>query len=278
VPSSVSPPPAPSTGPASPPETAERAIAKRRINDILLARFERWALPAMAQRLPGWFTPDTLTGIAILGAFASAIAYYLAAENLAWLHLASFGLVVHWWGDSLDGTLARVRQIRRERYGFFVDHQCDAISATAIFAGMAAGGLMRVELALGMAVGFLLMMNLVNMVTIARDVFKISFAGGGPTELRLIVIAVNTAVWALGPWSTEFWGQTWTPFDLFGLVAVPGLLGLYLFFSLREMRIIARLDPPPPPGRDGQAYDPTGQGLADGARGDGVSNLQGDGV
>ena len=276
------PPSAPPNGRATsapPAEAAEkRPVAKRRINDILLGRFERWALPAMAQRLPGWFTPDTLTGIAILGAFATAAAYYLAAENLAWLHLASFGLVVHWWGDSLDGTLARVRQIRRERYGFFVDHQCDAISAVTIFAGMGLGGLMRIELALGMAVGFLLMMNLVNMVTIARDVFKISFLGGGPTELRIIVIAVNTAVWALGPWTASFWGETWTPFDLFGLVAVPGLLGLYLLSSLRETRIIARLDPPPPPGRDGQAFDPTGQGLADGARGDGVSNMQGDGV
>lgn len=245
-------------------------IAKRRVNDILLARFERWVLPLMAQRLPRWMTPDTLTGIAIAGAFLSAFAYAWAGEDLAWLHVASLGLVVHWWGDSLDGTLARVRQIRRERYGFFVDHQCDAISAVAIFAGMGWGGLMRMELALGLAVGFLLMMNLVNMVTIARDVFKISFAGGGPTELRLIMIAVNTAVWALGPRTVELWGEAWTPFDVFALVAVPGLLVLYLAFSFREMRVIAELDPPPPPGHDGQAYDPTGQGLGRTSPGDGV--------
>lgn len=246
-------------------------LAKRRINDILLARFERWVLPLMAERLPRWVTPDTLTGVAIAGAVLSAVAYALAGENLAWLHVASFGLVVHWWGDSLDGTLARVRQIRRERYGFFVDHQCDAISAVLLFSGMGVGGLMRLELALGIAVGFLLMMNLVNMVTIARDVFKISFAGGGPTELRLLVIVVNTVAWAIGPRTVDLWGQAWTPFDLFGLVAAPGLLVVYLFYSFREMRIIADLDPPPPPGQDGQPFDPTGQGLVrDAAPGDGV--------
>ena len=260
--------------PAAPP-SAPPPVAKRRVNDILLGRFERWALPRMAARLPAWMTPDGLTGIAIAGGFLSAVSYYLAGGNLDWLWLASLGLVIHWWGDSLDGTLARVRQIRRERYGFFVDHQCDAISATVIFAGLGLGGLMRIELALGMAVGFLLMMNLVNMVTIARDVFKISFAGGGPTELRLIMIAVNTAVWALGPWTLDLWGQTWTPLDLFGLVAVPGLLGLYLFFSARETILIGRLDPAPPPGEDGQTYDPMGQGLGpeSGARGDGVANM-----
>ncbi len=272
----ASPPAPPQT---APPDATPRPVAKQRINDIALARFERWALPRMAQRLPAWVTPDTLTGIAIAGAGLSAVAYYLAAESRGWLWVASFGLVVHWWGDSLDGTLARVRQIRRERYGFFIDHQCDAISAVTLFAGLGLGGLMRLELALAMAVGFLLMMNLVTMVTIARDVFKISFAGGGPTELRLMLIGVNTAAWALGPWTLSFAGAEWTPFDLFGVVGAVGLLALYLFFGARETVLIGKLDPPPPPGHDGQTFDPTGLGLeADGARGDGISNTQGDGV
>ena len=270
------PPPA-----ASSPEPAPRPVAKRRVNDIALARFERWALPAMARRLPGWVTPDVLTGVAIAGAFLTGAAYFLAGQSPNWLWAASFGLVVHWWGDSLDGTLARVRQIRRERYGFFIDHQCDAISALAIFGGLGLGDLMRLELALGMAVGFLLMMNLVTMVTIARDVFKISFAGGGPTELRLVLIGVNTAVWALGPWTISFWGLEWKPFDLFGLVGAGGLLALYLFYAARETRLIGKLDPPPAPGQDGQAYDPTGQGLEvqdSGGRGNAISNVQGDGL
>ena len=266
--------------PSVPPEVAPPPVAKRRVNDIALARFERWALPRMAERLPAWVTPDVLTAIAIAGAFLTGAAYFLAGQSLNWLWAASAGLVIHWWGDSLDGTLARVRQIRRERYGFFIDHQCDAISAVAIFAGLGLGDLMRLEFALGMAVGFLLMMNLVTMVTIARDVFKISFAGGGPTELRLLLILVNTIVWAVGPWTASFWGQEWTLLDLFGMGGTAGLLLLYLFFAFRETLLIGRLDPPPVPGHDGQAFDPTGQGLGpeSGGRGNAVSNALGDGV
>ena len=223
----------------------EPTVAKKRVNETAMARFERWALPRMAAALPAWVVPDMLTGLALASAVVAAVAYYLAAENLAWLHLASLGFVVHWWGDSLDGTLARVRDIRRERYGFFVDHESDAIGVTVIFIGLAWGGLMRAELALGMAIGFLLLMNLVNMVAIVRDVFKISFAGGGPTELRMIMIAVNTLVWALGPWTLTLGGHVWRPFDLFGLVAVVGLALVYLVTSVIELRLLAKLDPPP---------------------------------
>ena len=233
--------------------------ATRRINDILLGRFERWALPRMAERLPGWLTPDALTAIALAGALVSSVAYALAGEDLAWLHLASLGLVVHWWGDSLDGTVARVRQIRREKYGFFVDHQADAVSAVMLTVGLGAGSLMRMDVALAICVGVLMLMLLVNMVAIARGVFKISFSGIGPTELRLIAIVFNTVVWAAGPRSFDIGGREWPLFDLLGILGVVGLVGFYLVSAVRETRLIARLDPTPAPGADGIAYDPTGQ-------------------
>ncbi|HEX8385368.1 MAG TPA: CDP-alcohol phosphatidyltransferase family protein [Rubricoccaceae bacterium] len=226
----------------------DKPVVTPRVNEILLARFERWALPRMAARMPAWVTPDTLTFVALVGAGLTAAGYALAGDSLLWLHLASVGYVVHWWGDSLDGTLARVRDIRREKYGFFVDHQCDAISATAIFVALGAGPLMRMPIALGILVGFLLMTNLVSMVEIARGVFKISFYGGGPTELRLVMIAVNTAVWAFRNPTTVLWGEAWTAFDVFGLVAVPGLALLYLSSAARETALISRLDPRPTPG------------------------------
>jgi archaetidylinositol phosphate synthase len=226
----------------------DKPVATPRVNESFLARFERWALPRMAAALPAWVTPDTLTLIALVGTAMTAAGYVLAGESLLWLHLSSIGFVVHWWGDSLDGTLARVRDIRREKYGFFVDHQADAISSTAIFVALGAGPLMRMPLALGILVGFLLMMNLVNMVEIARGVFKISFYGGGPTELRLVMIAAGTAVWAFGNPTTVLWGEAWTAFDLFGLVAVPGVTLLYLSSAARELFLIGRLDPRPEPG------------------------------
>ena len=107
---------------------------------------------------------------------------------------------------------------------------------------------MRMDFALSILVGFLLMMNLVNMVEIARGVFKISFWGGGPTELRIVMILVNTAIWALGNPTRELWGRSWTAFDLFALVAIPFVAVLYLSSAARETVLIGKLDPRPEPG------------------------------
>ena len=235
------------------PSAGAPAAPKKRVNDILLGRFERWALPRMARRLPAWVTPDVLTGVAMAGAALSGLAYALAGENLLWLHVASFGLVVHWWGDSLDGTLARVRRIRRERYGFFFDHVCDAVSTVLLAVGMGAGSLMRMDVALAIGGAVLLLMVLIHLVTIARDVFKISFGGAGPTELRLLGIVVNTAMWAAGPPAAVAWAPGFTVYDLGGVTLAVGLLGLFAVMAVRETRAVSRLDPTPEPGHDGVA-------------------------
>ena len=275
----AAPPPAPPPRPAAPP-AAEPPKAKRRVNDIALARFERWVLPRMAERMPGWVPPDTLTAVAFGGAVLVFVGYAFAGTSLALLHLASFGLVLHWWGDSLDGTLARVRQIRRERYGFYIDHICDVASVALLFGGLGAGPLMRLDLALGLGAVVLMVFNLVNLVTISRDVFKISFAGVGPTEGRLVIIVANTGLWLAGNPPVSVAGWEGTVFDACAIVSIVGLLGLWAVMAVREGITIARLDPRPAPGTDGQAYDPMGLGLGpdSGARGDAPSNVQGDGL
>lgn len=218
---------------------------RERVNETFVSGLERRWLPRMAAALPPWVTPDTLTLVGLAGAAVIATAYHLAGTNAAWLWLASAGFVVHWWGDSLDGTLARVRDIRRERYGFFVDQMADVLAVLAIFTGLGTGGMLHPLLAMGMATGYLLLFNLVNMVAVARGVYKISFVGGGPTELRLVLIAVNTVAWALSPRMVTLFGHAWTPFEVFALVAVPGLLLLFLGSAAREWRLLAKLDPPP---------------------------------
>jgi len=225
----------------------ERAVAKKRVNKIALARFERWALPRMAQRLPRWVTPDMLTGVGLLAAAGIAASYWLTRYSLDWLWLASALLVVHWWGDSLDGTLARVRRIQRERYGFYVDHQSDALSALLFFSGLAASPLMHPLIAAALLVGYYLLMILVSLVTIARDVFKISFAGLGPTEGRLLLILANTVVWALANPTIVVAGRALSLFDLLGLVGAGGMLGVYAVTSLIERAKLAAMDPPPQP-------------------------------
>ncbi|MDT0633097.1 CDP-alcohol phosphatidyltransferase family protein [Rubrivirga sp. S365] len=269
------PAPSPSAPPAAPPDAeggadADAAPAARtRVNDIALARFERWALPAMARRLPPWVGPDTLTATALVGAVLAFAGYALAGRSLAFVHLASFGLVLNWWGDSLDGTVARVRQIRRERYGFYVDHVCDVATVALLFGGLGAGPLLRLDLALGLGAVVLMLFNLVNLVTIARGVFKISFAGVGPTEGRLVLIAANTGLWLAGNPTVSVAGWSGTVFDALAAVAVVVLLAAWLVAAVREGLLMARLDPRPAPGQDGYADDPTGQGLgpASGGRG-----------
>ena len=226
----------------------ERAVAKQRVNRIALARFEQWALPRMARRLPQWVTPDTLTVIGLISAVVIGASYYLTQYSLGWLWLASVGFVVHWWGDSLDGTLARVRNIRRERYGFYVDHQSDAISTLLIFLGLGFSPLMELSIALFLIVGYYLMMILVNLVTISRDVFKISFGGFGPTESRLAMIAANTLVFFLANPTIPIAGYEFQLFSLIGLAGTAILLGTYVVVGLKERATLAVLDPPPEPG------------------------------
>ena len=223
----------------------EPAAPKLRVNETWIARGERRLLPWMAARLPAWFTPDGLTAIGLGGGAAAGAGYFLGGQDPAWLWLASAGFVVQWWGDALDGTLARVRDIRREKYGYFIDQLADIAAVLLIFGGLGAGGLVRPLLAAGIVVGYLLLFNLVNMTAVARGVYKISFAGGGPTELRLMLIAVNTAAWALAPRRFTFFGEAWTPFEVFALAAIPILFVLFFGSAFRELRLLAALDPPP---------------------------------
>ena len=224
----------------------EKAAAKQRVNKIALARFEQWALPRMARRLPDWVTPDMLTVVGLVAAGVIGLSYYLTQYSLGWLWLASLGFVVHWWGDSLDGTLARVRDIRRERYGFYVDHQSDAVSVFVIFLGLGLSPLMELPIALFIIVGYYLMMILVSLVTIARDVFKISFGGAGPTESRLAMIAANTLVFFLDNPLVSVAGYDLRLFSLIGIVGTVILVGTYVGTSLKERAVLAVLDPPPP--------------------------------
>lgn len=223
----------------------EHPVAKKRVNRIALARFERWALPRMAERLPGWVTPDMLTSVGLVAAIGVAAGYVLTRYSLDWLWLASACLVVHWWGDSLDGTLARARRIQRERYGFYVDHQSDALSALLFFGGLGLSPLMQLPIAMALLAGYYLLMILVSLVTIARDVFKISFGGVGPTEARLLMIAANTAVFFLGNPVVSVADYRLTLFSLVGVAGTALLIGYYVVFSLIERARLAELDPPP---------------------------------
>ncbi len=174
------------------------APAHKRVNDILLGPLERPALQWLAARLPEWVTPDMLTGLGLFASILIFAAYTATNLNPAFLWLASFGFVLNWFGDSLDGTLARYRHIERPRYGFFVDHIVDAASEVLVFLGIGLSPYVRFDLAIVTLVGYMLMSNLVYITTYVNGVFRISYIKLGPTEIRLIAILANTTVFLIG--------------------------------------------------------------------------------
>ncbi len=218
---------------------------KFRINDISLGPFERRALPWMAKRLPAWVMPDHLTAVGQVAAVFIALSYWLARYDLNWLWAVNIGLVIHWWGDSLDGTLARVRHIERNRYGFFVDHYSDTLAVFIICLGMGLSPIMDMRIALLIIIAYYGMMTLVNLVSMCRGVFKISFGGIGPTEIRLLIIVANTIVLVKHNPVYVIFGHPLTLFSIFGFAAAVGIGLYFLIFGEIERRKLSALDPTP---------------------------------
>src|SRR5688572_21473735 len=174
-------------------EQREGVEAEREPN-FLLARFERRFLPWLAGKLPRWVLPDDLTAVGVLSAFGICAAYQLSNESLDWLWIASALLVVQWLGDSLDGTLARVRGIQRPKYGFYLDHMVDAISTAAIGIGLGLSPFMLLSIGTLIVVAYLILSINVYLESMAFGRFRIGYGLLGPTEIRAVLIALNTAL------------------------------------------------------------------------------------
>jgi archaetidylinositol phosphate synthase len=223
-----------------------KAVEAEREPGFLLAVPERRLLRWIAARLPRWILPDDLTALGVLAAFGVCAAYQLANDDLAWLWVASGLLVVQWVGDSLDGTLARVRKIERPTYGYYIDHFVDAIATAAIGIGIGLSPLMLLSVGTLIVVAYLILSINVYLESYAFGRFNIGYGFVGPTEARLILIAINTAV-ALG-WGLSFhvFDLRLTALDIVGLAAVAGMLGLLAFRVFRNLRELARREPAAP--------------------------------
>jgi len=162
-----------------------------RVNDSILGRIERPALAWIAQRLPAWLTPDHLTAFGFLGALISAAGYVASNHSIDFLWLSCLGLAMNWWGDSLDGTLARTRAIERPRFGFFVDQTSDLFAQAILFFALGASRCAHFAIScLGLIA---LQMGLAYSLIIlhVRDSFRITYLGIGITEIRVLLIAGN---------------------------------------------------------------------------------------
>ena len=169
-----------------------------RVHRSLLAAAEKTLLVRMAGALPRWVTPDQLTALGVAGAAIVFAGYVLAHRNPDFLWLASLGLVLHWFGDSLDGTLARVRGTERVQYGFLVDQSTDVASDILILAGLGLSPYARLDTALLALAGYhALTIHSLVWHAVAGE-HRISGAVFGPTELRIGLIAMNAALWSVG--------------------------------------------------------------------------------
>ena len=163
-------------------------MAARRELTFLLADPERRLLQAIAARLPRWVTSDGLTILGMVGALGTGAAYALSTLSPAWLWAASALLVVQWFGDSLDGTLARVRRAERPRYGYYVDHIIDAFSTAAIGAGIGLSPYVDLGVALAGVLAYLILSINIYLESQAFGVFRLGYSRIGPTEARVVLV------------------------------------------------------------------------------------------
>jgi phosphatidylglycerophosphate synthase len=214
-----------------------------RENGGLLAAAEKRLLVRIARRLPRRVTSDHLTLLALAAMAAAGGGFAWARVDPRGLLVVIAALAVNWFGDSLDGTLARVRGAERPRYGFYVDHVLDIVGITLLLVGVACSGYMRPVIALALLAAYLLVAGEVFLATAVNSVFRMSFAGVGPTELRIVLAA---GAWALyrNPQAQVGWLGQVSLFDAGGLLATLGLTAALCAAVVRNTRALARAEPP----------------------------------
>lgn len=217
---------------------ASEPAAHARLHHSLTAAAEKRALVWMAERMPGWVSSDQLSALGFLSMAGVGASFWLAGSRPAiGLPLVVLGLVLNWFGDSMDGTLARVRNRQRPRYGFYLDHVIDIAGTTMMLAGLAASGYMDPFIALVTLAAWLLVMAESFLATFARSLFRMSFGWFGPTELRILIMA--GALKLLGGGMVEPFGLG--PYRLFDIGGVCASAGLAVIFVVNAIRNAAAL-------------------------------------
>ena len=217
----------------------------RRVTDILLGPLERPTLKWLAAHMPAWVTPDMCTLVGVLGSLSITLSYLLSIYDRTFLWLASLGFIVNWLGDSLDGTLARYRKIERPVFGFFVDHVTDAFSVTVVFLGLGLTSYVSFNIACLALIAYLLLCVLVFVRTSVVGEFKISYGKLGPTEIRVLAILLNIAMYFGGVITFSvrpgLVGQiNFTPYDLILAFIALLMLSFFIVTAIQDMRRLAK--------------------------------------
>ncbi|MEA2178883.1 MAG: hypothetical protein QOG77_2180 [Solirubrobacteraceae bacterium] len=229
---------------ASPTDATQRhGVQATREPSFLLAKPEKRALQAIARRLPTWVLPNDLTALGVFAALGIAVAYALSGDSSVWLWAASALLVLHWFGDSLDGTLARVRGIGRPRYGYYLDHLVDGIATAMIGIGLGLSPHMLLSVGTLLVVAYLVLSINVYLESQALGRFSIGYGLIGPTQARHGLIALNTAHAHRLDLRVDVAGLGITALDVAGIGLAAGMLILLAVRARKNLRELAVAEP-----------------------------------
>lgn len=228
-----------------------------RIQTSFLNGIEKKALVWLAARQPKWMVSDMLTFIGTLGAIVIAAGYILSSHSIHFLWLSSLGFIINWYGDSLDGTLARVRDMQRPVYGYYLDHTVDCINEAFMFLGVGLSPLMNLPLALMILVVYLFLTINVSVNAHLKGEFKLTYLKLGPTEFRVFAILVNTLFILVRP-LRDFSQQVnilghpaeLRALDVAGIIILVLLVVIYLITIISDARAYAKADPMPEKKKD----------------------------
>lgn len=225
-------------------ETASAARTQQtiRVQGNVLARHERALLNWLCARLPAAATPDRLTALGVAGAVIVLAGYVGSRFDPAFLFVAIFGFLVHWFGDSLDGSLARFRRVEKPRYGYFLDHSVDALCNLLILGGLGFSAYVRLDVALFVLIGYYLLCMYVFLYNHVSGRFQLSFMALGPTELRVGLIAINLWMYVGGPERVVVLGQTFSAYDVAFSMIGAIFVSLFLFNIHRTAKALRRED------------------------------------
>jgi phosphatidylglycerophosphate synthase len=218
-----------------------RIVPPTRIQRNVLAIGERRLLNWLCAHMPAWVKPDLLTALGLVGALLIFAGYATSLLDEDWLWLCMPGYLLHWFGDSMDGSLARFRKIERPRYGYFLDHSCDGIATFLILLGIGVSPYVRLEVALIAMVGYLLLCIHAFLAVRVLGEMRLSYLNAGPTELRLILISLTFAMLLLGDKQRDMTAMT--GFDWFVGGVGTLLIGLFVVQTARSVRKLARIEP-----------------------------------
>ena len=217
--------------------------AAQRVNRSLTAQVEKRALLWMAERAPLWVSSDRLTMLGLIAQVGAGVCYALARIDKQWLLAVVLCLVLNWLGDSLDGTLARVRKQQRPRYGFYVDHVVDIFGSLALMTGLGASGFVHWQIAMAMLVGFMLLSAESYLATYTLGCFELSQGLFGPTEIRILLIAGNLAL--LRSQYSTLLGHRFLLFDVGGTIAAASMFAMAALVAARHTVELYRQEPLP---------------------------------